>query len=107
MENTDKLTQIANYLPNYDATVKLATFFSLFADSSRLRLISALAISNLCVTDIAQLLDMNQTTVSHQLQILRNLNAVTYRREGKVIYYELTSNVINDVLLLGVEYLGY
>lgn len=79
----------------------------MFSDNSRVRLLSALAISPLCVTDLSALLDMNQTTVSHQLKILRDMDVVTYERKGKVLYYRIANSKINDILLIGVEYLGY
>lgn len=98
---------ITYYLPDVSTTTRLAGFFSLFADSSRLRLLSALALCNMRVTDIASALEMNQTTVSHQLKLLRTMGAVTYKRQGKELFYSLADNKINEVLLLGVEYLGY
>ena len=84
-----------------------SAFFSVFADSTRVRILSALAISELCVTDISRVLDINQTTVSHQLRYLKNLGIVTCSRLGKVIFYSLKNEIVNDVLLKGVEFLGY
>lgn len=72
-----------------------------------MRILSALAISELCVTDISRVLDINQTTVSHQLRYLKNLGIVTCSRLGKVIFYSLKNEIVNDVLLKGVEFLGY
>ena len=95
------------YLPDKTSTEKIARFFALFADSSRVRLLSALAISPLCVTDIANVLNMNQTTVSHQLRILRDMDVVTCERTGKVLKYKISNPKINEILLVGVEYLGY
>ncbi|MEG1706076.1 MAG: metalloregulator ArsR/SmtB family transcription factor [Clostridia bacterium] len=100
-------TDLSYYLPDNTTTRKIADFFAIFADQSRVRLLSALAITRLCVTDIATTLRMNQTTVSHQLKTLRDAGLVRYLREGKILYYELTSSKINDILLVGVEYLGY
>ena len=70
-------------------------------------MISALAISEMCVSDLSRLLELNQTTVSHQLRLLKNLNAVKTRRQGKVVFYSLRNETLNDVLLKGVEFLGY
>lgn len=97
--------EINYYLPDRDATQKLADFFSLFSDSSRVRMLSALAIANMCVSDLASLLEMNQTTVSHQLKLLRAMGAVAFERRGKELYYRLANTKINDVLLIGVEYI--
>ncbi len=95
------------YLPDKNSTQKIARFFALFADSSRVRLLSALAISPLCVTDLANVLGMNQTTVSHQLRILRDMNVVVCERQGKVLKYKISNPKINEILLVGVEYLGF
>ena len=96
---------LSYYLPDVATTRRLAEFFALFADSSRLRLLSALAITDLCVTDIAQALNMNQTTVSHQLKRLKSMGIVDYERQGKILYYSLKDTKVNEVLLIGVEYL--
>lgn len=93
------------YLPDRETTKKIAQFFALFSDSTRVRLLSALSISPLCVTDIANILEMNQTTVSHQLKILRDNKIVTYERQGKILYYKIANEKINDILLFGVEFL--
>ena len=81
-------------------------FFSVFADYTRVKILSALAISELCVTDISRILDLNQTTVSHQLRFLKSAGIVKCCRQGKVIFYSLTNDSINDVLLKGIEFLG-
>ena len=83
----DKRTQslVENYVPDGEVLDGLVCFFSVFADSTRVRILSALAISELCVTDISRVLDINQTTVSHQLRYLKNLGIVTCSRLGKVI----------------------
>ena len=105
----DKRTQslIGDYVPTEEMLFDLVKFFSLFADVTRLKMLSALAISEMCVTDISSVLEINQTTVSHQLRLLKNLGAVSVRRQGKVMFYSLRNEIINDVLLKGVEFLGY
>lgn len=105
----DKRTQnlINDYVPSGEILDELVCFFTIFADYTRLKMISALAISEMCVTDLAKMLKLNQTTVSHQLRLLKNLNAVKTQRQGKVIFYSLRNETLNDVLLKGVEFLGY
>ena len=95
------------YLPDKNATKKIARFFALFSDPSRVRLLSALAIAPLCVSDISAVLKMNQTTVSHQLRILRDIDVVSCEREGKILKYKISNPKINEILLVGVEYLGF
>ena len=100
-------TMVLDYVPQGEILEDLVCFFSIFSDYTRLRMISALAISEMCVSDLCGLLKLNQTTVSHQLRLLKNLNAVTTKRQGKVIFYSLRSEILSDVLLKGVEFLGY
>ena len=100
-------SMVKDYVPQGEILDELVCFFSIFSDYTRLKVISALAISEMCVSDISSLLSLNQTTVSHQLRLLKNLNAVTTRRQGKVFFYSLRNEILNDVLLKGVEYLGY
>ena len=98
---------VDDYIPDNDILAELVSFFGIFADLTRLRMLSALAISEMCVTDLSVMLNLNQTTTSHQLRLLRDLGAVKYRRQGKIIFYSLKNELINDILLKGVEYLGY
>ncbi len=98
---------VTDYVPNGEILDELVCFFSIFSDYTRLRIISALAVSEMCVSDLATLLKLNQTTTSHQLRLLKNLNAVKTERQGKVIFYSLRNELLSDILLKGVEYLGY
>ena len=104
----DKRTQslIGDYVPTDDMLFDLVKFFSIFSDVTRLKMLSALAISEMCVTDISNVLEINQTTVSHQLRLLKNLGAVKMRRQGKVIFYSLKNRKIENVLLAGVDFLN-
>lgn len=95
------------YLPDDDSVRRIARFFALLSDPSRVKLLSALTISPLCVTDLATILNMNQTTVSHQLRLLRDLDVVACERQGKILKYKVANPKINEILLVGVEYLGY
>ena len=98
---------VEGYVPKGELLSSLVRFFSIFSDGTRLRILSALAISEMCVTDISRVLDINQTTVSHQLRFLKDAGIVRTDRHGKVIFYSLYNEVVNDVLLKGVEFLGY
>ena len=100
-------SMVSEYVPQGEVLDELVCFFSIFSDYTRLKMISALAISEMCVSDLSALLRLNQTTVSHQLRLLKNLNAVKTKRQGKVVFYSLRSDALNDVLLKGVEFLGY
>lgn len=105
----DRRTQgmVEGYVPDGELLSSLVRFFSIFSDGTRLRILSALAISQMCVTDISRVLGINQTTVSHQLRFLKDADMVKTDRHGKIIFYELKNEIVNDVLLKGVEFLGY
>ena len=100
-------TLVKDYVPQGEILDDLVCFFSIFSDYTRLKMISALAISEMCVSDLSYVLNLNQTTVSHQLRLLKNLNAVKTKRQGKVIFYSLRNETLNEVLLKGVDFLGY
>lgn len=105
----DKRTKdlIVEYVPDGDVLDGIVCFFSIFADPTRVRMLSALAITEMCVTDISRVLKINQTTVSHQLRLLKNLGIVKSERRGKIIFYSLVNDTVNDVMLKGVEFLSY
>ncbi len=100
-------SMVEDYVPSGEILDDLVCFFTIFSDYTRLRMISALSISEMCVSDISNLLRLNQTTVSHQLRFLKNLNAVKTRRQGKIVFYSLRNESLSDILLKGVEFLGY
>ncbi|MDR2266212.1 MAG: metalloregulator ArsR/SmtB family transcription factor, partial [Christensenellaceae bacterium] len=92
---------ISEYLPN-DATLNdLCEFFGVFSDITRVKIVVALAITELCVNDLSAILGINQTTTSHQLKILRDADIVTYRRDGKIIFYRINNKYINALMLTG------
>ena len=103
--NKEKVNDVRFYLPEEKTCLKLADFFSTFSDTTRMKILSALAVSEMCVNDISRILNINQTTVSHQLKLLKSMGTVKFRRDGKIIYYSLASKIINDCLLSGVDYL--
>ncbi|MBR4420619.1 MAG: helix-turn-helix transcriptional regulator [Clostridia bacterium] len=98
---------VTDYVPTEEVLCDLVDFFTIFSDLTRLKMISALAISEMCVSDISSVLNINQTTVSHQLRLLKNLGAVQARRVGKIVFYSLKNEILSEVLLKGVEFLGF
>lgn len=96
---------LQSYMPSDEMIVRLANFFNMFSDVTRIKILTALCISDMCVNDMSVVLGLNQTTVSHQLKFLRQCGAVTTTRAGKLIYYKLSTSVINEVMLGGVDYL--
>ena len=93
------------YMPKNSVLQQMANFFSIFSDETRLKILSALSISKMCVNDISTSLSLNQTTVSHQLKILKSIGAVKDNRSGKIVYYSIANKTINEVMLNSVDYL--
>ena len=81
---------------------KTAELFKLLNDQSRLKIINALLLSEMCVCDIAALMNMTQPAVSHHLKVLRQAQLVKYRREGKVIYYSLADEHVSNIFYQGL-----
>ncbi len=95
--------EIQNYLPNPNQTEKLANFFQIFSDETRIKIISCLAMSEMCVNDISNLLKINQTTISHQLKFLKTQGIISCKRNGKIIIYSLKNQQTNDIMLYAVN----
>ena len=92
----DQVRQIQPEILAINEAQRMAEFFGVLADPSRLRLISALATQELCVCDLAAGVKMSESAVSHQLRILRAMRLVEYRKEGRNVYYGLAdSHVMN------------
>ncbi len=92
------------YLPRPDELGRLTDAFKVFGDSTRLKIIFLLNSRELCVCDIAYILGMGQSAVSHQLRILRAADLVKTRREGKSIFYSLDDEHVSRILLTGLEH---
>ena len=95
------------YVPEDDVVYDLSEFFSVFADPTRLKILSALSITEMCVSDLCDSLGLRQSTVSHQLQYLRMYKMVKSRKEGKSVFYSIASEYIEDALNTGISFLGY
>lgn len=102
-ENT--FLNLQYYMPENNTLRQLADMFSIFSDYTRLRILSALALSEMCVNDLSKYLNINQTTISHQLSLLKKYNAVIDRREGKTVFYKLGNNIVNNIMADGVDYI--
>lgn len=101
----EKIENIIKYMPESENLKTLSDFFSAFSDSTRLKILTALSVCEMCVNDISTILEINQTTVSHQLKILKSLKLVDFRKCGKLTFYFLSSKCVNEVMLGGVNYL--
>ena len=91
-----------------DATaLRLAETFKALSDPSRVRIVSLLADAELCVCDLAAVLGMSQSAVSHQLRTLRDLRLVRWRREGRQIFYTLDDEHVADLYRRGLDHVGH
>lgn len=85
----------------------LAELFKVFGDYTRIKIIYALLKKELCVCDIAELLGMSQSSISHQLRVLKAARLVKFRKEGKVVYYSLDDEHIGSIFNAGLEHLEH
>ena len=93
-------------MPDAGMLDALSDIFKVLGDASRLRIVFALAIKELCVCDIAHLLGTSISAVSHQLRVLRNLKLVKHRKEGKMVYYSLDDECVETLLKEGLKHIG-
>lgn len=100
----DIVKRVLERQPAEEVLYDLAELFKVFGDSTRIRILYALVESELCVGDIAQLLNLGQSAVSHQLKILKDAKLVRYRREGKIIFYALDDDHVRNILNMGMEH---
>ena len=83
---------------------QIAELFKGFADPTRVHILSLLARSELCVTDIAEAVELSQSAISHQLRMLKQMHLIKYRREGKNILYSLADDHVKTILEMGLEH---
>ncbi|MDD6070122.1 MAG: metalloregulator ArsR/SmtB family transcription factor [Clostridiales bacterium] len=101
----DVVKRVLESQPAEEVLYDLAELFKVFGDSTRIRILYALIESELCVGDIAQLLNLGQSAVSHQLKLLKDAKLVKFRREGKVIFYALNDDHVRTILNMGMEHI--
>ena len=103
--HTDALEQVRRELPRDETLYDLAELFKLFGDSTRVKILYALLTSELCVCDIAKLMDVTQSAVSHQLRVLKAGKLVKFRRDGKTVFYSLADDHVIRILSQGMEHI--
>ena len=101
------LQKLHGMMPDDDRLYDLADLFRVFGDSTRVRILYALFESELCVCDLAQLLGLTQSAVSHQLRILKDAKLVRFRRDGKSIIYALDDDHVRLIISMGMEHLSH
>ena len=98
------LQKLQDDLPNDEVLYDLAELFRVFGDTTRIKILYAQFESELCVNDIAQVVGLSQSAVSHQLRLLKASKLVKFRREGKAMYYSLDDDHVRSMIALGMEH---
>jgi len=100
----DRLKKAIKLLPGSQATERMSELFKAMADPGRLKIIMALAVQEMCVCDLAALLEVSESAASHQMRILRTMNLVKNRREGQVLYYRLVDDHVTQLVTIAHEH---
>ena len=100
----DAIRLVAEHMPAEEALADMAELFKVFGDSTRIRILYCLFASEMCVCDIATLLNMTQSAISHQLSVLKKSKLVKSRRDGKVVFYSLADSHVRTMLDQGIEH---
>lgn len=91
-------------IPDEEILYRLAELFKVFGDPTRVRILYVLSAHELCVCDIADVLGMTQSAISHQLRVLKQMQLVKFRREGKTVYYSLADSHVETILKQGLDH---
>ena len=102
----DIVNQVRDKMPQEESLYDLAELFKVFGDSTRIRILWALHEVEMCVCDIAVLLNMTQSAISHQLRVLKQANLVKNRKEGKVVYYSLVDDHVREIFDQGLIHIN-
>lgn len=101
----DIVELVSKGMPDEEELADLADLFKVFGDSTRIKILYTLFKSEMCVCDIAEILNMTQSAISHQLKVLKQAKLIKSRREGKQIIYGLDDGHISSIIKLGIEHI--
>ena len=101
----DLVDKVNENMPDEEILYDLADLYKVFGDSTRIKILYVLFESEMCVCDIAQVLNMTPSAISHQLRVLKNSQLIKFRREGKSIFYSLADNHVRTILDQGIEHI--
>lgn len=104
-QSQDLVDTVKNSLPNFDEIMDLSDFFKVMSDSTRLQLLISLQHSEMCVSDLANVLNMTKSAISHQLKALRISKLVKSRKDGKTVYYSLDDEHVEEILAMAAHHL--
>lgn len=102
----DIVRKVKKLMPEEETLYDLAELFKVFGDTTRVRILCALFESEMCVCDISILLGMSQSSISHQLRVLKSAKLVKNRKDGKVVYYSLDDEHIKHIFEQGLEHIN-
>ena len=105
-DHTKLLDDVRHQMPDDGVLAELSELFSVFGDSTRIKILWALFESEMCVCAIADLLQISQSAISHQLKLLRHAKLVGSRREGKTVYYFLADDHVRSIIDQGMEHIS-
>lgn len=97
---------VKSKMPDENILSDLADLYKVFGDSTRIKIMYVLMESEMCVCDIAVLLGISQSAISHQLRVLKQSKLVKYRREGKIVFYSLADDHVKTVISQGLEHIN-
>ncbi len=102
----DLVTKVRECIPKEETLYDLAELFKVFGDTTRIKMLCALFQSEMCVCDMAALLGMTQSAISHQLRVLKQTRLVKFRKEGKVVYYSLDDEHVKQIFDQGLIHIN-
>lgn len=100
----DSLKEIKKNMPSEDNFFELSEFFKMFGDTTRIKIICALLNGEMCVGSLVELLEMSQSSVSHQLRVLKASRLVKFRKDGKQVFYSLDDLHVENIIEMGLEH---
>lgn len=100
------IRKVEDEMPGEETIRELADFYKVFGDATRVRILCVLLRAEVCVCDLAEILGMTQSAISHQLRILKQMKLVKNRREGKTVYYSLADGHIQTIISQGMEHIA-
>ncbi|NBG87295.1 ArsR/SmtB family transcription factor [Isachenkonia alkalipeptolytica] len=102
----DIVNEVGENMPEDERLYDLAELFKVFGDTTRIKILYALFAAEMCVCDIAVLLNMSQSAISHQLRVLKQARLVKYRKQGKVVYYTLDDDHVKEIFDQGLIHIN-
>jgi ArsR family transcriptional regulator len=100
------IDKVKDHIPDEEILYDLSDLFKVFGDTTRIKILCALFQAEMCVCDIAALLNMTQSAISHQLRVLKQARLVKFRKEGKVVYYSLDDDHVKSIFDQGLNHIS-